>query len=335
MTDVLQFPRSLSYIIVFILLLCLLAAPPYFFLLALLLALIPLVLAMPSQRRTSRGLTSTLLPYADHPLFCLRRRTIFVDIVGIVLSAIAAVGSYTGQEYLGWMILILLLSVGICVWDLCSYAISKVALGPSVTVSDEPNIPEDPPWPRLQLIIFDAIFAVMLFMTFWAVFITIASSSTYWYGNGPVILQAYAVLAVLIASLLHAVSWWKELMARQRSKWIMQLHEAGLKCGACGMNMGLSRVHGAASPGLDELAGDSRPGGANGGSQSHANSLPRWLRPRPSTPSTVRHGGRNLVDRDVDIETIAESSGGMTSSASEEDLLITPDTTGQTGLWCY
>ncbi|KAK3044986.1 hypothetical protein LTS18_014862, partial [Coniosporium uncinatum] len=146
---------------------------------------------MPSQRRTSPGLTPISLSYTDHPLFRLRRRTICVDIVGIVLRAIAAVGSYTSEEYLEWMILILLLSVGICVWDLCSYAISKVTLGPSVTVSDEPTGTEDPPWPHLHFVVFDAIFAVMLFMTFWAVLITVANSSSYWYGNGPVILQAY------------------------------------------------------------------------------------------------------------------------------------------------
>jgi len=264
-------------------------------------------------------------------LFRLRRRTICVDIVGIVLRAIAAVGSYTSEEYLEWMILILLLSVGICVWDLCSYAISKVTLGPSVTVSDEPTGTEDPPWPHLHFVVFDAIFAVMLFMTFWAVLITVANFSSYWYGNRPVILQAYAVLAVLITSLLHAVSWWKELMARQRSKWIMQLHEAGLKCGTCGMIVDLSLIHEAASSAPDEHASDSRPRDADAGSRPHADNLPRWLRPRCSTHSTVRHGGRNLVDRDVDIEAIAESSGGMTSCASEEDLFITADTTGQTG----
>jgi len=283
---------------------------------------------MPFQRQTSQGLISTSLPYADHPLFRLRRRTILVDIVGIIFSAIAAVSSNTSEEYLGWMILILLLSIGICVWDLCSYAISKIALDSSVCCPEEPNDPEQPPWPRLLFISLDAIFAVMLVTAFWAVFVAIANSSGYWNSNGSVILQAYAVLAPLVASVLHAVSWWKELMTWQRKIWILQLDEAGLKCGTCGVISDLSRLRAAESSVRGDKASDGGPRDIDTRPRPHVDSLPRWL--RPSALPTARTGARNLADRNFDIEGLAESSGGKTSSASEEDLLITPGTAEHT-----
>lgn len=79
----------------------------------------------------------------------------------------------------------------------------------------------EPRWPRLILLIADAIFAVVFQGLFWCCLIFVLNQNYYYYyGNsGVLVWQSYASLVDLVMSLLHAVAWWKELMARKKEEW--------------------------------------------------------------------------------------------------------------------
>lgn len=74
-------------------------------------------------------------------------------------------------------------------------------------------------WPSVWLLVGDALFAILFQASFW-ICIATTLSNRYYYGSlAPVVWASYAALGLLLVSILHAVAWWKEFMARMRLKW--------------------------------------------------------------------------------------------------------------------
>lgn len=124
------------------------------------------------------------LPFKSHPLFPLRKKTIIVALLGLILSA-ASSGSY--YEPVGFSMLLLFFSILFCLADLVAYARKKAS-----------NPDEDPKWPDTKFMVCDVLLAVLLFGTFWSC-ITVLDYSWY-YTPMQNVLEAYGALAVLVCS---------------------------------------------------------------------------------------------------------------------------------------
>ena len=125
------------------------------------------------------------LPLSSHPIVHLRKATIVIAVIGIVLCCLSSSNYYYDGGTLAASVIFLALSALLCTTDLISYATKKV---------EHPD--EDPKWPLRRWIIVDVIMAVVLQFIFWCAIIGLAD----FYGYGTNIVGAYGALADFLCS---------------------------------------------------------------------------------------------------------------------------------------
>ena len=130
-----------------------------------------------------RGNTMAL-PLTSHPIYHLRKISIVVAVIGILLCGVS-IPPYNA-EALGTSIFFLIVSALFCAVDVVCYATKK---------AEDPD--EDPKWPLRKWMLGDFIFAVALLFLFFG-----ALNSLSWvgYGYAPNIIGAYGALADLLCS---------------------------------------------------------------------------------------------------------------------------------------
>lgn len=136
---------------------------------------------------TDSNAPSPKLPYSSHPLYNLRKCTIIVDLVGLVLICLAIVADvWNSGSMTGWAIGLLAASAILCFWDLRSYA-SKRAANPG----------EEPIWPSRPIMLADLLLGVALPFGFFVAASDIFAFQ-YRYRNVNLFLT-YGILANLLA----------------------------------------------------------------------------------------------------------------------------------------
>ncbi|KAF2269115.1 hypothetical protein CC78DRAFT_564868 [Lojkania enalia] len=199
------------------------------------------------------------LPYQSHPLYKLRLTMIFAVLAGFVFNLITiSNSSYTGTGPFIISLILLFLSLVLVLYDIFTWAINK---GLALVIRTSLSLPPTPPhtnmninrtslpplaatsqlgypkdngykWPSTKLVVLDFILAVFLQWLFWAEFAYLPFSGYY---SESKILGAYADLANLVVSVLHAVVWWKEVMARKKQAWRKEVEVGeGTPCERCG-----------------------------------------------------------------------------------------------------
>ncbi|KAF2801398.1 uncharacterized protein BDZ99DRAFT_528508 [Mytilinidion resinicola] len=250
-----------------------------------------------------RGLQAQL-PYKTHPIYQLRRASIYVAIIGGILTLLASTSDYydlNEQPIYGYALFLLFISFLFCLHDLATYAIAKITqapLQPSLLPStrtearhsdngDDDDNPK-PKWPRKRSVITDGVLAVLLQVMFWFFMASRSYRST---ATG-----AYAGLAILVASILHGMAFWRGLMARKHAQWRAELQAK--PCARCGF--------------FDSEHGD------EGRAQTSGECLRQDLQgvqiPGDWRVGAMAEQNRNAVDVDVEARKDAE-----------RDLLLTPE----------
>ncbi|KAF2796590.1 hypothetical protein K505DRAFT_323169, partial [Melanomma pulvis-pyrius CBS 109.77] len=191
--------------------------------------------------------TLNVLPYKSHPLYRLKLNTIISDVAGLLLNivAIASLASYNSWNIPIFLtsVVFLFISFTFCVHDLVTYAISKAAFPSDITTNPLPTpatfrattrlSDETPEWPCKRLVITDLVLALIFQWLFWAEFFAIIyNGHRSYYSDGAETFEAYANLTNVIASILHGVAFWKELMARKHAAWKKDLEVR--ECDNCG-----------------------------------------------------------------------------------------------------
>lgn len=213
--------------------------------------------------------------WKTHPLYKLRKALLIVDGVAIFLALCDMLADYVSVGLRVFDVLLLGFSLGFVLWDLVSYSHQQAvrlflprhnnvrrqqscnvcasattqnnadieasaALHNGTNVAgggghdDDHDDGDKLDWPRLALVIIDAILAALLFLSY----ITSLGAMNIPYGWRPpglIFITVYAGMAVLVAAVLHAICFWKELMARRQQKWLRQLARGrGITCARCG-----------------------------------------------------------------------------------------------------
>jgi hypothetical protein len=245
------------------------------------------------------------LPYKDHPLWRLRRITLWVGFIGLFLQLFAIPAQGWDEGGLSFVALFLVISIIYIFYDLTTWATEKAALDQQSAPSENDDEPREPKWPRLFLLVSDALLAFALQFIFW-VAVGIISNGYGYGGHGGVLLQSYASLPAFFASILHTIAFWKELMARKKAQWLRTLPpKPCTQCGFVSINTN-PQEHGHCSSRHDPTE----------------DRLPQWAR-------AFNNQSRG---RQTDIETgLVESS----SDGGEESLLITPETSDESTLKGY
>ncbi|KAF2739582.1 hypothetical protein EJ04DRAFT_335520 [Polyplosphaeria fusca] len=195
-----------------------------------------------TNRQASNG-----LPYKSHPLYKIRLATIVVDLIGLAFNLLSvAAGDYyysTPAPFI-FALIFLFLSLSFVVWDLVTWAVHKTSScaatlpAPATSVlapsQVQLNDGDKYKWPSKRLLVIDIVLAVLLQWLFWAALVTITSSYNNRYGSETI--QSYGNLANLVASILHAIAFWKELIARKQEGWLrrLSLSLAARPCDECG-----------------------------------------------------------------------------------------------------
>lgn len=275
--------------------------------------------------------------FKSHPIWPIRLGTLITSAIGVILCLIClpATREYNLGPFI-WSVILFLASIFYCLYDLITWSLSSSSIQTPLSASNTrqsqtlPRPTQSPrsgeqcrdtkQWPRLALLIWDAVFALLFQWTFWLDLAATGSGYSY-YSPVPVIFQAWGALAVFVCSVLHAIAFWKELMARQKQRW--EKRRVGAPCQRCGFVNGEEVEDGGER---DEAGG----GEAVGGSESPAavvdalnrsikDRLPRWMK-----GANVKPGGG-----EADVE------AGEGTGESEEDLLITPQETGESAQKSY
>jgi hypothetical protein len=243
--------------------------------------------------------TSSQLPYKSHPIYQLRRITIWIVLIGLFLQLFAIPAQSWTEQELTWVAILLAASLAYIIYDLVTWAHEKAGVNPlcqqnTSHKSVEVNEPSEHSWPRPLLLVADALLALVLQWIFWYAVVVISNGSSDHYNNGPELLQAYACLPAFFASILHAVAFWKELMARKKAEWLRELPpKPCTQCGFVSINDApQEHVHDAASQ------------------EQTRDTLPRWAQ-------AFNNKSRNSQS-DVENGLAGSSDGG------EQNLLITP-----------
>ena len=100
---------------------------------------------------------------------------------------------------------------------------------PSMRDDDEDG-PDEPIWPRLYVIILDAIYALVYQWIFWSLVMAIEFSYRYSY-ESPV-LKSYAALSSFVVSILHGKAFLEERKARCKRNLVKELEQK--PCRQCG-----------------------------------------------------------------------------------------------------
>ncbi|KAF2195151.1 hypothetical protein K469DRAFT_698714 [Zopfia rhizophila CBS 207.26] len=269
--------------------------------------------------------TSNCLPYSSHPLYRLRLATIITAIIGLVFNLFAIAASEREYDYPPFItsLVLLFLSFVFCLHDLITYAVSKAAflnsqpLVPAPATSSAHPRPTDddgPQWPAKRLVVFDIIFAIAFQWLFWGEWTVIMSHSSYYYRAGMEAIQSYANLANFVASVLHAVAFWKELMARKRKQWRRDLEVTCENCGHVN-----ETVEG---PSASTATSIPAPAGAIAGpsGQTKTSIFGKFGSGKVALPIWAH--GQN-VGKYTDEERDVENDAG--EGVNEEPLLVTPD----------
>ncbi|KAJ4303631.1 hypothetical protein N0V90_002532 [Kalmusia sp. IMI 367209] len=251
------------------------------------------------------------LPYKSHPLYNLRRGTLIAAIIGVFLNVVTIVilsDSYYHDYRIPYFLVsafVLVASVAYVSYDLVTYAareaVSSVAPSGADAESQTP-VSDEPAWPSMDFVKMDLVFALVLQYTFWVGFADIASS------RGDT-LEAYAILAIVFASVLHAIAFWKELMARKKAAWQRELD---LKpCENCGhVTVPTHIERSTVDISNNEESGPSRPSFLpDFGKRKIV--LPKWAQ----RPKAGQYSDEN--DKDVNTENVGENTS--------EPLLVTPE----------
>jgi hypothetical protein len=205
------------------------------------------------------------MPYKSHPLYKLRLATLITAIIGFLLNLLAISTLAFDDSYLIPPFIVslffLFVSFLVVLHDLITYAIAKASITatrqthfarqhsshpqfstPHPSRQTTPtrsnnNTNEDIKWPSKRLITTDIILAIIFQWLFWLLFFYIIASYHHrYYSNGAEMFEAYGNLPNLVASLLHAVAAWKEIMARKKQGWRREYERdvGGRVCGNCG-----------------------------------------------------------------------------------------------------
>ncbi|KAF2169965.1 hypothetical protein M409DRAFT_19580 [Zasmidium cellare ATCC 36951] len=171
---------------------------------------------LPTSHTPQLEAPPTNLPYKSHPIYHLRRLLLIVSLLGVFLCFIS--GDPYALTIFFACVFVLAVSIFFVLCDLTAYALKK---------AQSPD--HDPQWPKIIFMVGDVILAVVLQFAFWTAIATLENRGPYY---GSTTCPAYAALTPLICSILHAVSFWKELMARCEKKWLLRLSlEPCPRCG--------------------------------------------------------------------------------------------------------
>ena len=126
------------------------------------------------------------LPWKHHPLYRLRKSTLLIALLAILLSFGPA--SYDTNAFTA-NIIILLFSSFICILDLVSYAREKA--------SSQREGGEEPRWPKKKFMVVDFLLALVLVYTFLCCLAwTVGPFS--WVGDWDLVTGAYGALGALV-----------------------------------------------------------------------------------------------------------------------------------------
>ncbi|KAK3069633.1 hypothetical protein LTR53_011877 [Teratosphaeriaceae sp. CCFEE 6253] len=154
---------------------------------------------------------------SSHPLYTLRKANIIIALLG-VLFATLSIAPWDSEPFV-FELPVLALSLIFLVGDLYYYAEQK---------KRDPD--HDPPWPIVKSMLCDAILAVVLLLVF---AVTVSAETAGMYRPGRMV-GAWAALAALLCSGLHAYSLWKQLVARYKTKWLASISVVSQPCARCG-----------------------------------------------------------------------------------------------------
>lgn len=275
-------------------------------------------------------------PYKDHPLYKLRLATIITAVVGLILNFIA-IGIVVNSNNYGIppfvpSSILLCISFIFVNHDVFSYALERTTHIATQSIrqatlnsgSIPPNLlrpvpaPDDPKpdWPSKRLVVTDLILAIIFQILFWIEFFAIIfMGHSYYYQGGPETWEAYANLANFVASILHAIAFWKELMARKHSSWQRRLEAH--PCDNCGhVNLAPHEPYTAPSATRDTVGpNEGEPGPSClsnlGGIGKNKIILPKWAR----GPNAVQYA--NDEERTIGVDGV--------DRRDDEPLLVTPD----------
>lgn len=177
------------------------------------------------------------LPYREHPLYGIRIATIIAAVIGFFLNAIVLLATIVDRSgtdvgpFFIFSVFFLFISFCVVLNDLIKYAAAKAT---SVLPQTAPHATsEGPDWPSKRLVITDFILAIIFQWLSWAEFFGIVSYSYYnRYNTGLETWEAYANLVNFVVSILHAIAFWKELIARKKIAWQKDLDVT--PCENCG-----------------------------------------------------------------------------------------------------
>ncbi|KAK5689323.1 hypothetical protein LTR17_026340 [Elasticomyces elasticus] len=158
------------------------------------------------------------LPFSTHPLYNIRRANIIIALVALLFCLFSPQPWWYSDPF-QFEACILLVSLIFLAADLCCYAEKK---------KRDPE--RDPPWPSRKVMLGDAALAVVLLGAFMAAVSAAANS----YGSAGRVVGAYTALGALVCSVSHAYSFWKELGACYKAKWLASIRIAPQPCARCG-----------------------------------------------------------------------------------------------------
>jgi hypothetical protein len=263
-------------------------------------------------------LSRTGLFRKDHPLYKLRLATLNTAVVGGFFNLVAIFADINEADFLPPFIFSLVLFFLLLVFvfhDLATYtppsSNERSLPAPSLSTTPTQNADRTSQWPSKRLVIIDLIFALVFQFLFWTTFgIIVGSYRRSYYTGGRETFEAYANLANLVASILYAIAFWKELMARKQQAWRNDVEAE--PCAACGHT---NKIHDAehvqctTSNVAREAAGDlPKPSNLP---RSSKITLPEWAR----SPHAKRYSDNDQVD----------APHSTAEEANEQSLLVTPD----------
>lgn len=121
-----------------------------------------------------------------------------------------------------------------------------------------------------------------------------------------------------IDSILHAICFWKELIALKEAAWLKELHKNGSpnECQRCQHH----HAHSDALPEQGNVSGCPQQPSATRESSTHEQGSPKALTTKPASwlPTILRHQKRNANDVEASAESPNESSCLITPFTDDE-----------------